>query len=117
MNTVIICGYVGKISVTEKIIKFGICTSEPYKVGDKFEKKTSWHNITVFGKLMNYAKFINTGDTVLVEGKLNYFQTEKDSVKFNITSIIANSLSIVKSKNPKEEVQPVTDPLDGELPF
>jgi single-strand DNA-binding protein len=98
-------------------------------------KKTDWHNITVFDKTAdNCAKYLRKGSPAYVEGRIAYDSYEKDGTKHTATKIIANTvLFIATSKvtaqaptngaSPTGYKQTFSDdtfegyPLDDEIPF
>ena len=54
---------------------------------------TEWHNVAVFGKLAEIAiASLGKGDFVYVEGHLKTQPSEKDGVKYQNTSIVADVL-------------------------
>lgn len=110
---VIICGNVGKDpeikSFTNggKIANFSIATSETWKDKQTGEKKerTEWHRISVKDiKLIENVveKYVKKGGTVLIEGKLETRDWEKDGVKHYTTEVVLKpfdgSLTLMGSK-------------------
>ena len=99
-------------------------------------KKTDWHNITVFDKTAeNCSKYLRKGSPAYVEGRIAYDSYEKDGTKHTTTKIIANSVLFIAtskagSQAPFNNPQPGTDyqapmsddtfegyPLNDEIPF
>ena len=131
LNKVMLIGRLGrdpesKITQSGKsVCTFTLATDTGY--GDN--KKTDWHNITVFDKAAdNCAKFLRKGSPVYVEGRISYDAYEKDGIKHTTTKIIANTVlfiatSKVNAQAPPGYQQPFSDdtfegyPLDDEIPF
>lgn len=131
LNKVMLIGRLGrdpecKITQSGKsVCLFTLATDTGY--GDN--KKTDWHNITVFDKAAdNCAKFLRKGSPVYVEGRISYDAYEKDGIKHTTTKIIANTVlfiatSKVNAQAPPGYQQTFSDdtfegyPLDDEIPF
>ena len=131
LNKVMLIGRLGrdpecKITQSGKsVCSFTLATDTGY--GDN--KKTDWHNITVFDKAAdNCAKFLRKGSPVYVEGRISYDAYEKDGIKHTTTKIIANTVlfiatSKVNAQAPPGYQQTFSDdtfegyPLDDEIPF
>lgn len=108
VNKVILLGNVG--NDPEFVAKDGfsyckltVATSESWKDKSTGEKKqvTEWHNVTLFNKLAEIcAQYVKKGTVVYVEGKLKTDKYEdKNGIKKSKTSITADVLNIVSSKN------------------
>jgi len=98
-------------------------------------KKTDWHNITVFDKTAdNCAKYLRKGSPAYVEGRIAYDSYEKDGIKHTTTKIIANTVLFIATSKvnaqaatngapPPGYQQTFSDdtfegyPLDDEIPF
>lgn len=131
LNKVMLIGRLGrdpecKITQSGKsVCLFTLATDTGY--GDN--KKTDWHNITVFDKTSdNCAKYLRKGSPVYVEGRISYDAYEKDGIKHTTTKIIANTVlfiatSKVNAQAPPGYQQTFSDdtfegyPLDDEIPF
>jgi single-strand DNA-binding protein len=68
--------------------------ADTYGKDDK--KKTTWHNITVFGQLgENVANTISKGSTVIVDGRFEQEEyTKKDGTKGKSVKIVANEVGV-----------------------
>jgi single-strand DNA-binding protein len=118
LNQVHLIGRVGKDCETKTvgqgtvIAKFSIATSEYYKG----EEKTTWHNITAFGKLADIcADHVRKGKEVYIGGKIEIDKWEKDGVKRESINIIAFQMQLLGSKSPGGNSKPeeVADALGG----
>lgn len=97
-NTITVTGKVGQdpeLKFTPSgmaVLTFSV--ADTYGKDDK--KKTTWHNITVFGKLAeNAANSITRGTNVIIEGRFEQDEyTKKDGTKGKATKIIANELGV-----------------------
>lgn len=98
MNNITIHGNVGQepeLKYTPSqmaVIQFTI--ADTYGKDDK--KKTTWHNITAFGKLAeNIAASISKGDSVIVTGRMEQEEfTKKDGTKGKSTRVIAEEVGV-----------------------
>ena len=64
------------------------------------KQKTEWHNITVFGSLVNVLDYLEKGSKVYLEGKITtekYNDKETGIEKYS-TKIIASAIDIIKGK-------------------
>ena len=131
LNKVMLIGRLGRdpeLKTTQSgksVCTFTLATDTGY--GDN--KKTDWHNITVFDKTAdNCAKYLHKGSPAYVEGRISYDAYEKDGIKHTTTKIIANTVlfiatSKVNAQAPPGYQQTFSDdtfegyPLDDEIPF
>lgn len=74
------------------ILKFSVV--DTYGRDDK--KKSTWHNIVVFGKLAeNVANTISKGVTVIIAGRLEQDEyTKKDGTKGKSINVIADEVGV-----------------------
>lgn len=98
-NNIIIHGRVGQ----EPELKFSSGGSMPilkFSVVDTYgkddKKKSTWHNIVVFGKLAeNVTNTISKGTTVIVVGRLEQDEyTKKDGTKGKSVNVIADEVGV-----------------------
>lgn len=98
-NNIIIHGRVGQ----EPELKFSNGGSMPilkFSVVDTYgkddKKKSTWHNIVVFGKLAeNVTNTISKGTTVIVVGRLEQDEyTKKDGTKGKSVNVIADEVGV-----------------------
>mgnify|MGYP003612183361 CR=1 FL=1 len=98
MNNITIHGTVGqdpelKFSASQMaILTFSV--ADNYGKDDK--KKTTWHNVVVFGKVAeNVANSIAKGDTVLISGRLEQDEfTKKDGTKGKSMKLVADEVGV-----------------------
>ena len=113
LNRIQLIGFTGKgaesrtIRNTQKV-SFSVATSESWQDehGD-WQKKTEWHNCVVWGgKLAEFARTLETGSYLLVEGKLakreyeREIQAGKGAVKVPATAVEIVVNKIVKLARP-----------------
>jgi len=74
------------------VVTFSV--ADTYGKDDK--KKTTWHNITVFGQLAeNTVATIHKGDTVMVSGRYEQDEyTKKDGTKGKSVKLIADEVGV-----------------------
>lgn len=92
-----------------------MATSNDYKdrqSGEWIKKPPSWHNLTAFGKDAEAMSAYHKGDTLKVEGKIQYEEyTAKDGTKKSITKILCFG---IPTSAPKQQEAPQQH--DGEEP-
>lgn len=106
VNKMILLGRIGNEVESKQVgnsmvANFSIATSEKFtdKTGDK-KQKTEWHSIVAWGKIAEIAqKYLNKGDQIYLEGKLQTRSWEKDGVTFYKTEIKADNFTMLGSKN------------------
>ena len=80
------------------ICSFSMATTEKWKnkSGER-QEKTSWHRITIFGKLGEIAaQYLSRGSQVYIEGRLEYGEYEnKEGVTIPTTQIIASIMTML----------------------
>lgn len=140
LNKVMLIGRLGRdperktTQSGKSVCTFTLATDTGY--GDN--KKTDWHNITVFDKTAdNCAKYLHKGSPAYVEGRISYDSYEKDGIKHTATKIIANSVLFIATSKSGSQAQPFNDnpqpdtgyqapmsddtfegyPLDDDIPF
>ncbi len=127
MNKVILIGNLGKDPEVRQVkdtsvAQFSLATTTGF--GDN--KKTQWHNVTLWGKTAEVAgQYLKKGNRVCIVGEINYREYEKDGEKKFFTEIVSRELEMLTAKAEEQETSisqetiqnamPTTD--DGELPF
>lgn len=124
-NKLSIIGHTGSdANVTDKAVRLNVATTYSYKQNEEWVNKTQWHNVVVFGGMMNYAKKVMKGDLVQVEGRFeSSTYKNQDGVEKVSFAIIADSMKILTSNSAKQSTQ--SAPQDdipfpdqrGDLPF
>ncbi|MFP3709688.1 single-stranded DNA-binding protein [Paraburkholderia sp. SIMBA_009] len=106
LNKVILEGNIGKIEDTrylpngEPVVNFSLATDEPYKEGNEWKTRASWHRIVAFGdsfkRRLEHAK---PGSNVAIVGRLRYREwTPDDGVKRIRAEILLEEFSFVGGK-------------------
>lgn len=97
LNNISIKGNIGKdIELKEvngkSLISFSIAVS-------RFDKTTAWFNIEAWGKTAeNIHTFFHKGDSIIINGRLDYNEVEKDGIKKQYYKIIANEFDFCNGK-------------------
>jgi single stranded DNA-binding protein len=113
LNRIQLIGFTGKDAESRTIrntqrVSFSVATSESWhdENGD-WQKKTEWHNCIVWGgKLADFARTLEAGSYLLVEGKLvkreydREIQAGKGAVKVPATAVEIIANKIVKLARP-----------------
>lgn len=115
MNKVILCGRLGRdpevayLQTGTAKAKFSVATDEGDGQGGR---RTTWHNCVAFGKQAETAgEHLHKGEQVLVEGRLDVRQYEKDGAKRTAIEVIVNHLTLLPN-GPRGE-RPPMDRDDG----
>ncbi|MFW0884328.1 single-stranded DNA-binding protein [Candidatus Acidulodesulfobacterium sp. H_13] len=116
------------------ILSFSIATTEYFndKSGSKTER-TTWHNITVFGKIgQSIANYLTKGKQVFIEGKIrNSSYDDKEGIKRYKTDIVASNIVLLgakgsggdnngyaaQRKNTENDYNPAGKQEDDDIPF
>ena len=106
VNKTILLGRVGKtpeqkqLQSGNSLTTFPLATHEVWrdKSGEKKED-LQWHNVVVWGKQAeNVAKYVNKGDLIYIEGKIQTDQYEKNGQKLYATKIVAKDVKFLTPK-------------------
>lgn len=110
---VIIIGHVGQEPTTKffegggQVTNFSVATTEHWKnkqTGEK-QSRTEWHNIVTRNKLSELCdKYLDKGDKILIEGKLNTrkWQNDRGEDRYS-TEIVATNMTFMTTKAEKEQ--------------
>jgi single-strand DNA-binding protein len=120
-NSVRLYGNVGKepevktLENGNKVATFSLATTEKRKnLNGTYTEETTWHNLVVWGKPVDtIEKYVNKGDRLSIEGKLNNRTYEgKDGTKKYYTEIIVNDFLLAgTTKGKAVEVSSENDTL------
>jgi single-strand DNA-binding protein len=115
LNKVMLIGHLGKDPETTytqngtAVMKFSLATTEKWNdtsTGEKREK-TEWHRVTLFGRLAEAMnQYLHKGKQVYIEGKISYYQYEKDGVTMYGTDISAKSIELLGGGERQTPLQP-----------
>ena len=118
-NIVILLGRVGQepeVRTTAggtKVVKLSVATDRQQK-----EKKTEWHRVTCFNKTAEIVEqYVQKGDRIHIQGRIEYSQSEKDGVTKYFTDIVADRVTLLGDRQaaPAHESNPFADTDD--MPF
>src|ERR1700678_4660568 len=117
-NKVIFIGRLGKNAEVKtaqnnkEYVVFSLATSENWK-NDKgdYENRTEWHRVYAWSNLSNFAKTLQKGQLITLEGRVRYREVEDDvegvAFKHRIAEIHAISMKRLS------KVEAADDPTDG----
>lgn len=129
LNEVTLVGNVGKDPEVRNLLGGAVTASLTlatstggYQKGGKdIPEKTQWHNIVLWGNLAALSeKYIKKGSRLLVKGRIEYRDYEKDGQKRYITEIIANDIMLLSQpmQATPQQPQPAEEPQQpDDLPF
>jgi single-strand DNA-binding protein len=64
--------------------------------GSDGEERTDWHRLTLWNRLAQFAEdYVNTGDRVYVEGRLEYDSYERDGVSIPTADVNVKELVLL----------------------
>jgi single-strand DNA-binding protein len=117
-NKVILIGRLGKNAEVKtaqnkkEFVVLNVATSESWK-NDKgeYDTRTEWHRVYAWGTLANFAKTLQKGQLINLEGKIKYRMVEEEvegtPFKHTIAEIHASSMKRLS------KVESADDPADG----
>ena len=115
-NKVILVGRLGSDPETRtfdggsSICQFSIATTKKWNDKNTNEKKekTQWHRIVTRGRLAEISQqYLTKGKEVLIEGELDYSESEKDGKKTYFTNINCFNMQMFSGNNQQEAQAPV----------
>ena len=123
MNLHILVGTVGTVNAYENVVKLSVATSY-YDFSTK-KRGTEWTNCVVFGKQCDFARTIEKGDKIEVQGET---RTQEYDGKKTVQTIVSK-IEILSRKqkdetssttvtNKKQNLSSAIDELDSDtIPF
>jgi len=98
------------------VARLRIATGESYRDRDgNKQERTEWHNVVLWRKLAEVAeKYLNKGDQVYIEGRLQTRSYEKDGVTKYFTEIVGNSMTMLGKKSSSSDQSASYSPSGGE---
>ena len=100
LNRVLLLGNLGadpELRVTpggQAVLKLRLATNESYVDKNNVrQERTEWHRVTVWGRRAEaLGKFLQKGDSLFIEGRLQTSSYEKNGEKRYSTDIVANNI-------------------------
>jgi single-strand DNA-binding protein len=100
LNRVMLLGNLGadpELRVTpggQAVLKLRLATNESYLDRNNVrQERTEWHRVTIWGRRAEaLGKFLQKGDSLFVEGRLQTSSYEKNGEKRYSTEIVANNI-------------------------
>lgn len=111
VNKIILVGNIGRepeVRETQsgtKVAHVSLATNRRIPAnGSDGEERTDWHRLTLWNRLAQFAEdYVNTGDRVYVEGRLEYDSYERDGVSIPTADVNVKEL-VLLSPPPSEAV-------------
>lgn len=106
LNKVSLIGNVGsdpEVRMTpsgSKVAKLSLATNRTYQDrSGQQQERTDWHRLTFFGRLADIVEqWVNKGDRIYVEGRIEYSQTQDDQGGTRYwTDIVSNEMIMLGS--------------------
>jgi len=100
LNKVLLLGNLGadpELKVTQggqSVLKLRLATTETYLDRNQTrQERTEWHRVTLWGKRAEaLSKFLQKGERIFVEGRIQTSSYDKDGEKRYSTEIVANNI-------------------------
>ncbi|HEY8073554.1 MAG TPA: single-stranded DNA-binding protein [Labilithrix sp.] len=100
LNKVLLLGNLGadpELKVTQggqSVLKLRLATTESYlDRNNTRQERTEWHRVTLWGKRAEaLSKFLQKGERIFVEGRIQTSSYEKDGEKRYSTEVVANNI-------------------------
>lgn len=94
MNKVILCGRLGQDPELRRTPQGkSVCT---LSLATKKQDKAEWHKVVLWEKnAENAEKYLKKGSQIIVEGRLEYQEWEKDGVKRTTAQVVGFSMYFV----------------------
>ena len=117
-NKVIFIGRLGKNAEVKtaqnnkEYVVFSLATSESWKnEKGEYDTRTEWHRVYAWSNLANFAKTLEKGQLVSLEGKIRYREVEEEvegkPFKHTIAEVHATGMRRLS------KVESTDDPTDG----
>ena len=134
INKVILLGNVGNdpeykhLENNSEVCNIVVATSEVWKdkKGEE-QERTEWHRVVFWNQLASLVyKYVNKGDKIYIEGKLQTRSYDKDGIKTYSTELIAKEVQFLgknakssdeNAKSSNENAKIETDQFDDDIPF
>lgn len=104
----------------EMVVNFSVAVSEKYKGNET----TEWFDCVAFGKTADFAStYLTKGASVLIEGKIQTREWEKDGVKRKAIQVIVKEIDMCGGGRKKAEAEPPYEPAQdagitgADIPF
>lgn len=99
MNSITIAGTLGRdpelryVASGRAVANFSVAVSRRYQVNNEWQEQTSWVNVTCWGDMAeNVGASLTKGARVIVSGRLETREYEKDGQKRTATDLIADEI-------------------------
>ncbi len=103
VNKIILVGHVGRdpevreTKTGKKVAHFSLATNR--RVNEGTEERTEWHRLTLWNGLAQLAEdYIEAGDRIYVEGRVEYDSYEREGVTVPSVEIHVNEIVMLSSK-------------------
>ena len=126
MNKVFLSGNLGRdpeLNDKGTVCNLSVATSGRKKVDGEYQDVTDWHRVVCIGKTAEFvARNFETGKGIVIEGKLQTRDYEKDGEKRYITEVLADKVEFAPGRKQESDPAPKKKytkkpPADDDLPF
>jgi single-strand DNA-binding protein len=109
VNKIILVGHMGRDPEVREtptgrtVANVSLATNHRVGTGEEAEERTSWHRLTLWNHLAQFAQeYVTKGDRVYVEGRLEYDSYERDGVTIPTAEVTVRELVLL---SPRQEDQ------------
>jgi single-strand DNA-binding protein len=109
VNKIILVGHMGRDPEVRdtpsgrKVANVSLATNYRVGSGGDAEERTSWHRLTLWGHLAQFAEeYVEKGDRVYVEGRLEYDSYERDGVTIPTAEVVVRELVLLSPPRERE---------------
>lgn len=114
VNKIILVGHVGRdpeLRETQsgtKVANLSLATNHRLSVnGEGDRERTDWHRLTMWNRLALFAEeFVQKGDRVYIEGRLEYDSYERDGVTIPTSEVNVRELVLLSPPRTAELEEP-----------
>lgn len=110
VNKIILVGNVGRdpevrdTTSGTRVANVSLATNHRVGSGPDAEERTNWHRLTLWSRLAQFAEeYVQKGDRVYVEGRLEYDSYERDGVTIPTAEVTVRELVLLSPR--REEVE------------
>lgn len=114
VNKAILLGHVGadpEIRATssgDRLAKVSLATHRTWRDQAGTDREaTEWHKLTFFGRLVDVVEeYVEKGDRIYVEGRIEYSTTEKDGQTRYWTDVVVRELVLLGGRSEDDSPEP-----------
>jgi single-strand DNA-binding protein len=110
VNKIILVGHMGRdpeVRETQngtRVANVSLATNRRIGTGSDAEERTEWHRLVLWNRLAQFAEdYVQKGDRVYVEGRLEYDSYERDGVTIPTAEVNVRELVLLSPRRAEVE--------------